>query len=117
MTLSVMLFDDNGIPYTLGSFVWDGSGVRCEDYTPPGRFDTPDSMYARSDEVQAGASQHYGNDLSHHAQQMLALKYLRDNAGFDPMVWCRVHFTNNLSIVALHTVYGVWSEVKEYSND
>jgi hypothetical protein len=108
-----MLFDDNGVPYTLGTFVWDGTGVRCEDYHPPARFESPDSIYARSDEVHSGATQHYGNDLSHHSQQLLALKYLSDNAGFDPVVWCRVHFTNNLSIVALHTVQGVWVENME----
>lgn len=107
-----MLFDDNGVPYTLG-FTWDGTGVQCEDFHPPARFETPESIYARSDEVHSGATQHYGNELSHHAQQLLALKYLSDNAGFDPIVWCRVHFTDCLSIVALDTVRQVWAEVRE----
>lgn len=109
-----MLFDDNGVPYTLGdSGLQYSGGVRVEDFHPPTLFEIPESIYARTDEVKSGAATHYGNVLSHHAQQLLALKYLSDNAGFDPVVWCRVHFTKNLSIMVLNVVENVWREIRE----
>ena len=109
-----MLFDANGIPYTLGSLAWDGtSGVKHENFFAPVLFDTPESIYARSDEIKSGASQHYGNVLSHHAQQLLALHYLRENAGFDELVWCETHFTDHVSRMVLRVTDGAWCERME----
>ncbi len=109
-----MLLDSNGVPYTTGELVWDiGGGVQLEDYTPPKSFDMPDSIYARQEEGKTGASAHYGNELSHHAQQLLVLKYLRDNAGFDNVVWCSVAFSKGKSLMVLRLSDGLWCEVKE----
>lgn len=114
MMRSLMLFDANGIPYTLGLLTWDATkGVRHEKFVCPVLFDTPESIYARSDEVKSGASQHYGNVLSHHAQQLLALHYLRECAGFDELVWCETHFTDHVSIMVLRVTDGAWCEQKE----
>lgn len=109
-----MLLDSNGIPYATGELVWSvGDGVQLEDYTPAAVFDTPESIYARQEEGKIGAAFHYGNELSHHAQQMLALKYLRDSAGFDNLVWCVVHFGKGKSVMVLRLDSGLWCETKE----
>lgn len=109
-----MLLDSNGVPYSTGELVWSaGAGVQLEDYTPTKTFDMPESVYARQEDGKVGASFHYGNELSHHAQQLLALKYLRDNAGFDNLVWCVVHFGKGKSVIALSLVDDLWCESKE----
>lgn len=114
MTKFSVLFDGNGVPYTLGILEWDGkAGVRHEPYHVPVLFDTPDSIYARSDEVKSGASQHYGNVLSHHAQQLLAINYLKENAGFDEIVWCETFFTDHVAIMVLRATDGAWCERRE----
>ena len=106
-----MLLDSNGIPYTQGVLNWVyGAGVRLEDFTPPRKFETPESIYARQEEGRTGAAHHYGNDLSHHSQQLLTLQYLRDNAGFDNVVWCVTHFTKGSLLMVLNVATGLWCE-------
>jgi hypothetical protein len=108
-----MLLDSNGIPYSTGSLDWtEGGGVKLNDYTPPRKFETPESIYARQEEGRTGAAHHYGNDLSHHSQQLLALQYLRDNAGFDNVVWCVVHFSKGVNVIAMNVATGLWCEQK-----
>ena len=108
-----MLLDSNGIPYSSGTFDWvEGSGVRLNDFTPPRKFETPESIFARQEEGRTGAAFHYGNDLSHHSQQLLTLQYLRDNAGFDNVVWCVVHFTKGQLVMAMDVATGLWCERK-----
>lgn len=109
-----MLLDSNGVPYSTGELVWRvGDGVQLEDFTPARQFDTPESIYARQEEGKVGASAHYGNELSHHAQQLLVLKYLRDGAGFDNVVWCVAHFGKEKSVMVLRLDDGLWCESKE----
>lgn len=109
-----MLLDSNGIPYSTGELVWSvGAGVQLEDYTPTKTFDMPESVYARQEDGKVGASFHYGNELSHHAQQLLTLKYLRDGAGFDNLVWCVTHFGTSKSVMVLRLDDGLWCETKE----
>jgi len=109
-----MLLDKNGVPYHTGELVWSGEGaVQLADFAPSRVFETPDSIYLRQEEGKTGASLHYGNDLSHHAQQLLALKYLRDNAGFDNVVWCNTAFANGKAVMVLQLDTGLWCETKE----
>jgi hypothetical protein len=106
-----MLLDSNGIPYSQGVLDWVyGEGVKLFDFTPPRKFETPESIYARLEEGRTGAAFHYGNDLSHHSQQLLALQYLRDNAGFDNLVWCVTHFTRGQLLIVLNVATGLWCE-------
>lgn len=109
-----MLLDNNGIPYTQGVYDWVvGSGVKVDDFTPPRKFEMPESIYARQDEGRSGAASHYGNDLSHHSQQLLAINYLRTHAGFDDVVWCVTNFSNGSAVMVLQVSTGLWREVKE----
>lgn len=106
-----MLLDSNGIPYSQGVLNWVyGAGVQVQDFSPPRKFETPESIYARQEEGRSGAAQHYGNDLSHHSQQLLTLQFLRDNAGFDNVVWCVTHFSKGPLLMVLNVATGLWCE-------
>lgn len=107
-----MRLDSLGVPYRTGAFEWvRGAGVQLSSFVPPATFEMPERVYDRSGDFQSGAVAHYGYELSHHAQQLLALKYLHDNAGFDPVVWCEVQFSDGVGQVALETTTGLWKEV------
>lgn len=109
-----MLLDSNGVPYTLGELVvTSGVGVRLDDFVVPKQFEMPDSIYARQEEGKTGASFHYGYELSHHSQQLLVLKYLRDGAGFDDVVWCNTVIGKDKVAIVLRLSDGLWCEMKE----
>lgn len=106
-----MLLDSNGVPYSLGGLDYSGGGVKLNDYVVPKSFDMPESIYARQEEVKTGGVHFYGNEMTHHAAQLLALKYLRDNAGFDDLVWCQVLFGKNVFVMVLQLSTGLWCEL------
>lgn len=108
-----MLLDSNGVPYSLGALQYaPGSGVMLNDCVVPKTFDMPESIYARQEEVKSGGVHFYGNEMSHHSSQLFALKYLRDNAGFDDLVWCNVRFGKEHYVMVLQLSTGLWCELK-----
>jgi len=107
-----MLLDSDGVPYTLGAYVWPhGYGVQLDDFTPPTTFDLPESINARVGDAESGATAHYGNRLSHHAQQLITLMYLSENSGFDDVVWCLTKFDSGDRVMALNVIDNSWCEI------
>jgi hypothetical protein len=105
------LRDEYGAPYSVqhgGSVAFDNA-VQVDAFTPPNVFDAPEGFAAQMAEAENKINQHYGRELTHHAQQMLALNYLETQLGFDNAVWCVVHYTSGNKKLALNGA-GDWSE-------
>jgi hypothetical protein len=106
-----MLRDREGVSYVSGFDVsaWKHTAVRVADFTPPSVLSAPDSFTAQAAEVSAGFSELYGGPLSRHAEQLFALKFLREQVGFDDAVFCRVKYSDGDRLLFVH-VNGEWGE-------
>jgi len=106
-----VLRDREGVSYVEGFDVsgWKDSAVRVADFTPPTVLSAPESFTAQAAEVASGFSELYGGGLSRHAEQLCALKFLRDQVGFDDSVYCRVKYSDGDRLLFVH-VNGDWGE-------
>lgn len=107
-----MLRDKEGVGYVSGVDVskWVDVAVRVADFTPPTVLSAPESFTAQAAEVAAGFGELYGNGLSKHAEQLFALKFLRDQVGFDDVVCCVVKYSDGDRLLFVH-VNGDWGEL------
>lgn len=106
-----MLRDEYGAPVveSFGVGVSFDDAVQVDAFTPPGVFDAPEGFAAQMAEAESKINQHYGRELTHHAQQMLAVNYLGSQLGFDNAVWCVVHYTSGSKKLVLDGA-GDWRE-------
>jgi len=107
-----MLRDKENVGYVAGGDVsaWRDSAVRVADFTPPTVLSAPESFTAQAAEVASGFGELYGGGLSRHAEQLFALKFLRDQVGFDDAVFCVVKYSDGDRLLFVH-VNGEWGEV------
>jgi hypothetical protein len=100
----MMLRDKEGVSYVAGFDVsgWRGGAVRVADFEPVGVLVAPESFTAQAAEVSGGLGELYGCALSRHAEQLLALKFLRDQVGFDDAVYCRVKYSDGDRLLFVH---------------
>jgi hypothetical protein len=107
-----VLRDREGVAYVAGGDVsgWREGAVRVADFAPPTVLSAPESFTAQAAEVSAGFGELYGGGLSRHAEQLFALKFLRDQVGFDDAVFCRVKYSDGDRLLFVH-VNGEWGEV------
>jgi hypothetical protein len=106
-----LLRDEYGAPVveSFGGSVSFDDAVQVDAFTPPGVFDAPEGFAAQMAEAESKINQHYGRELTHHAQQMLAVNYLGSQLGFDNAVWCVVHYTSGDKKLVLNGA-GDWRE-------
>lgn len=106
-----MLRDGEGVSYVAGVDMsgWLGVAVRVADFTPPTVLSAPESFTVQAAEVASGFSELYGSGLSRHAEQLFALKFLREQVGFDDVVCCVVHYSDGDRLLCVH-VNGDWGE-------
>jgi hypothetical protein len=107
----MMLRDREGVSYGAGFDVsaWRDTAVRVADFAPPTVLSAPESFTGQAAEVSAGFGELYGGALSRHAEQLFALKFLRDQVGFDDAVFCRVKYSDGDRLLFVH-VNGDWGE-------
>jgi hypothetical protein len=74
------------------------------DFEPQTVLAPPESFTGQAAEVSAGLGELYGSPLSRHAEQLLALKFLRDQVGFDDAVYCRVKYSDGDRLLFVHVM-------------
>ena len=111
----MMYLDPLGLPYLTqyGPDFATDNAADLGEFTPPATLEVAGpsgNARVRQQEAEIPA-EHFGAPLSHHAQQATALKYVRDNRGFDSVCSLRVHYTEGDATLYVQSGTEFWVEI------